>query len=441
MLFGLSRSWRPLLVSLAVSAALLSGVPGLRAQSAPAGATAAAPLARQIGTVKRIEGSTLTLTTDAGQGVTVDVPAAARVLQLAPGSKDLKSAQPGSFTDIAVGDRVLATGSANGAGFSAVRVILMRSSDIDQKRQGEAADWQRRGSGGLVSAVDPATGTITVTSGTRKTEVLTTDKTIFRRYAGDSVRFEDAKPGTLAEIHVGDQIRVRGRRSDAGPQQAEEQAEEIVSGSFRNVSGTLLSVDATGSAISLKDLTTKRNVAVKITPNTAIHMLSPEQAAGFAARQHPDASPNGSQDGRQGGGARVGGTVGGAGRSGAGATGASAPASGGASAGSGAGGVQGGEPGGSGGARPGGGRPGGGRSAGGDLSQMVARLPALPVSSLHTGDAVMIVASQASPADPMTAITVLSGVGPILAAAPSGSEAMVLSPWSVGGGAPEGGTQ
>ncbi len=439
MLFRLSCSWRPLLVSAMLSTRLLSGVPGLEAQSAPAGATATSPSARQIGTVKRIEGSAVTLTTDAGQDVTVDVPSSARVLQLAPGSKDLKSAQPGSFTDIAVGDRVLATGSANGAGFSAVRVILMRSADIDQKRQAEAADWQRRGSGGLVSAVDPATGTITVTSGTHKTDVLTNDKTIFRRYAGDSVRFEDARPGTLADIHVGDQIRVRGTRSDAG----QEQAEEIVSGSFRNLSGTLLTVDATGSTVSLKDLTTKRNVSVKLTPNTAVHMLSPEQAAGFAARQRAgsaaNGSPDGSRDGGQGG-TRVGGNVGGAGRPGAGAPGASADASvGSGSSGRSDGGAAGSGPGGSGGPGAAGGmRSGGGRSAGGDLSQMVARLPALPVSSLHTGDAVMIVASQASPGDPMTAITVLSGVEPILAAAPSGAGAMVLSPWSVGAGAPEG---
>ena len=423
MLFGLFCSRRPLVLSVVILAALLSGVPGLEAQSAPAGATATAPsAARQIGTVKRIEASTLTLTTDAGQDVAVDEPATARVLQLAPGSKDLKSAQPGSFADIAVGDRVLATGSANGAGFSALRVILMRSADIDQKRQAETADWQRRGSGGLVSAVDPATGMITVTSGLRKTEVSTNDKTIFRRYAGDSVRIEDAKLGTLAEIHVGDQIRVRGTRTEAG----QEQAEEVVSGSFRNVSGTLLSVDATGSTISLKDLTTKRNVSVKLTPNTGIHMLSPEQAAGFAARQRAAASPNGSPDGSQGG-ARVGGSVGGAGRAGAGTAGASADAAAGG--------------GGSGVGQAGSARAGGGRSAGGDLSQMVARLPVLPVSSLHTGDAVMIVASQASPADPMTAITVLSGVGPILAAAPSGSAGMELSPWSVGGGAPEAAAQ
>ncbi len=81
-----------------------------------------------------------------------------------------------------------------------------------------------------------------------------------------------------------------------------------------------------------------------------------------------------------------------------------------------------------------------GRSGGGDLSQIVARLPALALTDLHTGDAVMIVAEQSSSdAASLTAITLLAGVEPILAAAPGGAPAMTLSPWSVGTGAPEGG--
>lgn len=71
---------------------------------------------------------------------------------------------------------------------------------------------------------------------------------------------------------------------------------------------------------------------------------------------------------------------------------------------------------------------------------MIARLPGAKLTELKTGDAVMVVASQAQPgAQTVTAITMLSGVEPILAATPSGSPTMTLSPWNVGGGAPEGG--
>ena len=72
-----------------------------------------------------------------------------------------------------------------------------------------------------------------------------------------------------------------------------------------------------------------------------------------------------------------------------------------------------------------------------DLSQMLGRLPTQKIADLKTGEAVMIVASQASPSSTsVTAVTLLSGVEPILAASPAGD--MTLSPWSVGGGAPEG---
>jgi hypothetical protein len=85
---------------------------------------------------------------------------------------------------------------------------------------------------------------------------------------------------------------------------------------------------------------------------------------------------------------------------------------------------------------------GSGRSAGADLSQMVNRLPAGSIADLKVGDAVMIVASQADPSSAsVTAVTLLSGVEPILEATPSGTPAMTLSPWSVGSGAPEGGGQ
>jgi hypothetical protein len=78
-----------------------------------------------------------------------------------------------------------------------------------------------------------------------------------------------------------------------------------------------------------------------------------------------------------------------------------------------------------------------------DLSQLVSRLPNKTIADLKVGDAVMIVASQPDPGSAkVTAVTLLSGVEPILAATPSGGPAMTLSPWNLGGGgegAPEGG--
>jgi hypothetical protein len=75
-----------------------------------------------------------------------------------------------------------------------------------------------------------------------------------------------------------------------------------------------------------------------------------------------------------------------------------------------------------------------------DLSQMLNRLPTGSLNDLHSGQAVMLVASQSPSGEGLTAVTLLSGVEPILAATPGNSPAMTLSPWNVGGGeAPEGG--
>ena len=80
---------------------------------------------------------------------------------------------------------------------------------------------------------------------------------------------------------------------------------------------------------------------------------------------------------------------------------------------------------------------GGGR---GDFQQIVNRLPASSLADFQKGDAVMVVSTQGTDAGGVTAITMLGGVEPILAAAPAGnaSQAMMLSPWSLGGGAPGG---
>ena len=192
----------------ALGAGLIVPIAALIACSAVAAAqnpTASAPAAaRQIGTVKVAAGDNLTLTTDAGQEVVVSVADGARILQLAPGSTDLKTAQTITLSDIAVGDRVLVSGkTGDGAGLTASRVILMKSSDIAQKHEAEQGDWQKRGTGGIVNAVDTGSGVLTVSVGAKKLIVNTSSTTKFRRYAGDSVKFEDAKPGTLAQIQIG----------------------------------------------------------------------------------------------------------------------------------------------------------------------------------------------------------------------------------------------
>ncbi len=372
---------------------ILPGVllcPGLavaRAQAAPAASPQTSVPSKQIGTVKTVSPHRLIIATDAGLQVQVDVAEEARILQLPPGSTDLKTAKTIALEDIEVGDRVLATGHGDAAdALTASRVILMKSSDIAQKHEVEQQDWQRRGSGGLVDAVDPAASTVTISSRGNKIAVHTTPATIFRRYAIDSVKFQDAVPGNFGQIQPGDQLRVRGTKSEDG---TSIQADEIVTGSFRNLAGTIVSINAAAETLTLKDLATKKTYSIQLTPNSNLRVLPAEAAARFAARAKGSAGASASP-----------------------AAGSAAPAAGPVPAAG----------------------PAGGGSPGMDLSQMLPRLPQGSLNDLHVGDAVMLVASQPAPGNiSLTAITLLSGVEPILSATPSGTPSMTLSPWNVTG--------
>jgi hypothetical protein len=366
-------------------------------------------VARRIGAIKAINGSAITLTPDSGPEVAVTVQPNARLLRIAPGEKDLKNATPVQLQDLKVGDRVRVRGQAgaDATSIAALEIIVISHSDLEARHEQERQDWQKRGLGGLVSAVDPATGTVTISvtslAGKKDIALHTSKTTVFRRYAPDSVKFDDAKPSTLLEVQPGDQLRARGDRNADGSELA---AEEIVTGTFRNIAGTVNSVDASSGTLSVQDLLSKKAMQVKITADSQLHKLPLEMAQRIAARLKGAMPP---------------GMPGAAGSSNSGSASSagngqqSGAASGGMSAG------------------------GGGMRQGGapDFQQMLSRMPAVTLADLHKGDAVLIVTTQGTAAGGGTAITLLSGVEPILQAAPTGSQAMMLAPWSLGG-APSG---
>ena len=387
----------------------LEALPAIGNPAAAAQDQGQSAIARKIGAIKSINGNALTLSQDSGPDIAVTVEPNARLLRIAPGAKDLKDASPIQLQDLQVGDRVRVRGQAVGEGINALEVIAMARTDLEAKRQQEQQDWQKRGTGGLVSAVDPATATVTISTtslgGKKQIAIHTTKTTLFRRYAEDSVKFDDAKPGTLAEIHPGDQLRARGDKNADG---SELTADEIVSGSFRNVAGTVNSVDASAGTVSVQDLLTKKPILVKITSQSQMHKLPPEMAQVMAMRLKgtvpagmPGAGARGASSGTAPAGAHPEGAM-------AGGTGQGGGNGGGMGAGAGM------------------------RRGGGDFQQVLNRMPAVTLADLHKGDAVLIVATQGS-ATGATAITLLSGVEPILQAAPSASQAMMLTPWSLGG--------
>ncbi len=252
---------------------------------------AAAPAAKPVtflGTVQTLSGKTLTVKSDAGATMQVTVEDNARLLRIEPGQKSLAGASPFSLPDLQAGDRVMARGSAgaDGKSLAATMLVAIKGADIAQKQEQERADWQKRGTGGLVKAVDAAAGTVTISSGvggTRTLVIHTTPSTIIRRYAPGSVKFDQAVKGTLDQIKPGDQLRARGSRSEDG---ATLEAEEIVSGSFRNLAGPILAVNAAASTITVNDLATKKAVVISITPDSEVKKLDPAVAQRLAARMN-----------------------------------------------------------------------------------------------------------------------------------------------------------
>jgi hypothetical protein len=377
------------MVALMVASLSIAGVSHAR-ESSGQGQQAAA--SRQIGTIKAIAGNTVTMATDQGTEITVNMQDATRVLRVEPGQKDLSNAVVIHLQDLQVGDRILARGqpSDDGKTLTATVIIAIKHADIAEKQQQESQEWQR-GVGGLVKSVDSANGTVTITvaslGGVKDVLIHTAKDTVVRRYAPDSVDFEKAKVGTIDQIKSGDQLRARGTRSADGNDFT---AQEIVSGSFRNIAGTITSIDAAGNAVNVMDLISKKPVLVKITTDSEIRQLSPQMAQFIAMRLRAP------QGGQPGAGARPERTS---------------------------------EPGQ---AREGnnGGltRGGGGRA---DLQQVLNRLPPVKLADLQKGEAVMIVSTQGAVPGEVTAITLLGGVEPILEAASQGGQTMTLSPWSL----------
>ena len=399
--------------------------PAMAQQAAPAGQAAGgaqSAVAQSVGTVKAINGNVLTLTLDAGTDVTVTVTDTTRMVQVAPGQRDLRAAPAIHVSDLQVGDRIIVRSRASDdpKSITALGIMAMKRTDVDAKKKQDLSDWQKSGVGGLVKAVDPAAGTIAIAgpavAGVAKTTVIhTTKATILRRYAPDSVKFDDAKAAPIEQIKPGDQLRARGEKSADGD---EFTAAEIVSGTFRNIAGTIISVDQATKTINVNDLIGKKAMVVKISDESQLKKLSPEMAQRIALRFR-----NGGADAAGGGGAGGNGGAGN-GASGAapagGANGGGGSAAGGSAAGGAGGGVQ-----------RGGGAGGGGRA---DFQQLVNRLPAATITDFQKGDAVLVVSTQGTDTGGVTAITLLGGVEPMLAAAAGVSgQAVTLSPWSLGG--------
>ena len=399
-------------ICVSLSAAIPAGPPVSQAQAEQQPSAQPPAAARPVGTIKSISGNTIILTTDAGGDVTVQVQDATKLVRIAPGQKDLKDAAPIQLADVHPGDRVLVRGKLADEGKSVVAawVISIKKEDIAEKQAREREEWQKHGFGGLVNSVDAANNTITVSLpslGEKKSVAVRLSKdTILRRYASDSVKFDDAKPAPLDQIKPGDQLRARGTRGADG---AEFTAQEVVSGTFRNIAGIISALDASAGTITVQDLVSKKPILVRITAESQLRKLPLPVAQRIAVRLKGTSSDAPST-------VPTPGAAGSAANPEQSAKPSGLPPSGSRSDGSG-----------------GMGRIGGGGGSP-DLQQTISRIPPATLAALQKGDAVMVVATEGGPNGVPTVITLLGGVEPILGASPQSSPSTILSPWSLSSG-------
>jgi hypothetical protein len=378
------------------SALLLTTVGIFATASAQTPAPAAA---RVTGTVTAVNAASkqISVKTDKGEEITLTTLTFLR--RMPPGETDTKKATNIALTDVTAGDRVAAVGqmSSDQKTLDARTVIIMTKSDVAEVKKKEQDDWVKRGTTGTVTAIDPAAKTLTIKVGQREVTVQPTDKTEYHRYSLDSAKFADAKPSTFAEIKTGDQVRVLGNKSADG---TSVKAETIVAGTFRQIAALIEAIDPATGELKVRDVSVKdkkdpkKIITIKVDTDSTMKKLPPQMAMMLARQLNPtmqqgDGGGRGAGAGRGPGGGGFGGQGG-----------------------------------------PGG--PGGGRGRG-DIGQMLDRLPAMPLTELKVGDAVMLSTTMGSDPSKVTLIMLLAGVEPVLTASPTATRD-IMSGWNLGGG-------
>jgi hypothetical protein len=280
--------------------------------------------------------------------------------KIAPGEKDLKKAGAIQISEVALGDRVLVTPEPGTTDLR--RIIVMAATDIAKRNDADRLDWTRRGISGMVAAKNAGEITLKMRTmtGEKQAVVTVSEKTDFKRYAPDSVKFADAKGSKLAEVNVGDQLRARGQKSEDGLKVT---ADDVVFGTFLTKAGSVTAVNLDTKEVTVKDLTNNKPVVVRFTADSQLKKM-------------PDLS------------GLMGGMPGGMAGRGA------APA---AAAGGAPGGMM---------------RPGGG--GGMDIAQMLERMPAGKLEDLKPGDTIVVSSTKGAKADQITAIMFLSNAGMLI---------------------------
>jgi len=310
--------------------------------------------------------------------------------RVSPENPSLAAATAANLADIGVGDKILVTGtvSADKKTVPAKQIFLMTKADIVKKNEKERAAWKTRGIAGKIVALSPQTKQVTISVsglGAERNVILTPKSTVvFRRYAPDSISFSDAKLSSFAELKVGDRVRALG---DKSADEAGFQAEEIVSGSFTMVGGTITAIDAQKKEITIKDLQTNKPITIVVRDTSVLKKFPTEMASMMAMRMGGGMQPP-------------------QGRVAAGGNAAVRPPRSNQTGGQ---------------ASPDGmGEGGGMRGARGEFDDLLERFPNVSLAELKIGDAIAVSSTTGVVPDRVTAIKLLTGVEPFFQAQQAG---------------------
>ena len=345
-----------------------------------------------LGEVSEISPSKIVLKTKDG-ALDVMLSDKTEYKRVSPEKPSLATATAATFTDIGAGDKVAVTGvlASDKKTLPARAVYLMTKSDIAGKLAKDQEQWKTRGISGQVAAINSQSKEITVSSrgfaGETKTILTPKADAKFRRYAPDSVAYSEAKTSSIDEIKIGDSIRALGDKSADG---ANFQAEEVISGSFQTIGGTIKAIDTAKNEITLTNFQTKKEVKVVVGQNSVLKQFPADMAQRMAAFQGGAGGgmqpPNGTRPPSQPDGVSTGMT----------------PPNGGSGGNGGGGGM----------------RRGGGRGAGG-IDEMLERFPTITIADLKVGEMIAFSSTKSANTDRVTAIKLLSGVESFLKAAPA----------------------
>jgi hypothetical protein len=368
--------------------ALIAGLNSRGESGAQAAAQTAQPPAqnRLVGVVTAIDAATgqVTIKTDEGASAQIMTDTKTAILRVPPGETSPEKAARVTLAELAVGDRLFARGtvSADGKSIAARQVVITSGAALAQQQERDREEQRRRRVVGRITAINAQAREITILVRSREggepVTIAVADNVRLLRYAPDSLNPKDAKPGSFAELKVGDQVRAQGERSADGKRFT---AEEIISGAFQRVGGTITAINTATNEITVRNEQTGKSLTISFGQKSTLRRITPEVAASLGERR-----------GRRGDG---GGGGGGAGAQQGGSTPAERAPRTDAQTGD---------------NRPGpdgrGERP---RRGGRNFQEMLDNLPAITVADLKKGDMVLVNGTMAADSSRVTAISLMTG--------------------------------